>query len=74
MAVGTEYHWYVLAHQNVRKLNANDCSTAMTGLKFKVAHKRASTDKWNVTPETQRKRMIRFLQEMIRQLESEDQG
>jgi hypothetical protein len=22
--VGTEYHWYVLAHQNVRKLNAND--------------------------------------------------
>jgi hypothetical protein len=74
VAVGTEYHWYVLAHQNVRKLNANDYSTAMTGLKFKVAHKRASTDKWNVTPETQRKRMIRFLQEMIRQLESEDQG
>src|SRR5688572_33038713 len=22
--VGTEYHWYVLAHQNVTKLNAND--------------------------------------------------
>src|SRR5207249_9022816 len=22
--VGTEYHWYILAHQNVRKLNAND--------------------------------------------------
>src|SRR5436853_4942038 len=21
--VGTEYHWYVLAHQNVTKLNAN---------------------------------------------------
>lgn len=74
VAVGTEYHWYVLAHQNVRKLNANDYSTAMTGLKFKVAHKRASTGQWNVTPETQRKRMIRFLQEMIRQLESEDQG
>lgn len=74
VALGTEYHWYVLAHQNVKKLNANDYSTAMTGLKFKVAHKRASTDKWNVTPETQRKRMIRFLQEMIRQLESEDQG
>jgi hypothetical protein len=21
--VGTEYHWYILAHQNVRKLDAN---------------------------------------------------
>jgi hypothetical protein len=26
--VGTEYHWYILAHQNVRKLNANDYTTA----------------------------------------------
>ena len=22
--VGTEYHWYILAHQYVKKLNAND--------------------------------------------------
>ena len=22
--VGTEYHWYILAHQNVRKLDANN--------------------------------------------------
>jgi hypothetical protein len=21
--IGTEYHWYILAHQNVRKLDAN---------------------------------------------------
>lgn len=34
--VGTEYHWYILAHQNVRKLNANDYTTSMTGLKFKL--------------------------------------
>jgi hypothetical protein len=26
--VGTEYHWYILAHQNVTKLNANDYTTA----------------------------------------------
>src|SRR5688572_25086852 len=38
--VGTEYHWYILAHQLVRKLNANDYTTSMTGFKFKVAHKR----------------------------------
>jgi hypothetical protein len=70
--VGTEYHWYLLAHQNVRKLNANDYSTALSGLKFKVAHKRAASDQWNVTPKTQRKRMIRFLREVIAQLERED--
>jgi hypothetical protein len=25
--VGTEYHWYILAHQTARKLNANDYET-----------------------------------------------
>ncbi|MGZ3881900.1 MAG: hypothetical protein ACXVBF_11205 [Flavisolibacter sp.] len=35
--VGTEYHWYILAHQNVRKLDANDYTTSLTGLKFKLA-------------------------------------
>lgn len=74
VAVGTEYHWYILAHQNVRKLNANDYTTAMTGLKFKVAHKRAESPAWNVSPETQRKRMIRFLREVIHQLEREETG
>src|SRR5262247_3288064 len=34
--VGTEYHWYIIAHQNVCKLDANNYSTAMTGVKFKV--------------------------------------
>ena len=29
--VGTEYHWYILAHQNVQKLDENTYSTSMTG-------------------------------------------
>src|SRR4051812_4385823 len=33
--VGTGYHWYIVAHQEVIKLNANDYSTAMSGFKFK---------------------------------------
>jgi hypothetical protein len=69
--VGTEYHWYVLAHQNVRKLNANDYTTSLTGLKFKIAHMRADTEKWSATPKTQRKRMIKFLQDVIKQLEEQ---
>lgn len=69
--VGTEYHWYILAHQNVRKLNANDYTTSMTGLKYKLAHKRFDKEKWSTTTKTQRKRLVKLLQDMITQLEKE---
>ena len=71
--VGTEYHWYILAHQNVEKLNADDYTTSLSGLKFKIAHKRADTGKWSATPRTQRKRMIHFLQDVIRELEEQQE-
>lgn len=67
--VGTEYHWYILAHQNVRKINANDYTTSLAGMKFKIAHKRADNEKWSAAPKTQRKRMIAFLRDVIRDLE-----
>src|SRR5678809_1570730 len=69
--VGTEYHWYILAHQNVRKLNANDYSTSLTGLKFKLAHKRADKDKWSTSSKTQKKRLVKLLQQLIAQLEQD---
>ena len=72
--VGTEYHWYVLAHQNVTKLSANDYTTSLTGLKFKIAHKRAGTGKWSATPRTQRKRMISFLRTVLADLERQTDG
>jgi hypothetical protein len=68
---GTEYHWYILAHQNVRKLDANSYTTTMTGLKYKLAHKRADKDKWSVSEKTQRKKLIKVLQDLIRQLEKD---
>src|SRR2546423_3632167 len=69
--VGTAYHWYIVAHQNVTKLNANDYTTSLAGLKFKIAHMRADSGKWSATPKTQRKRMIKFLREVIADLERE---
>jgi hypothetical protein len=69
--IGTAYHWYILAHQNVTKLNANDYTTSLTGLKFKVAHKRADSEKWSASAKAQRKRMIQFLRGVIVDLESE---
>jgi len=69
--VGTEYNWYILAHQNVRKLDANNYSTSMTGLKYKLAHKRAEKENWNITDDAQRNRLIQILQELIDELKGE---
>jgi hypothetical protein len=69
--VGTEYHWYLLAHQNVRKLDANSYTTSMTGLKYKLAHKRAEIGKWNSTDYAQKERLIQILEESIDQLKKE---
>src|SRR5215211_7283185 len=72
--VGTEYHWYILAHQNVKKLDANSYTTSLAGLKYKIAHRRADSEKWSATEKTQRKRMIRFLQGVIEDLEKQVEG
>ncbi|MFL5742476.1 MAG: hypothetical protein ACJ75B_19790 [Flavisolibacter sp.] len=69
--VGTEYHWYILAHQNVRKLNADDYSTTLTGLKFKLAHKRADKNKWSGSAKAQKNRLVKLLKNFIEQLEKE---
>jgi hypothetical protein len=75
--VGTAYHWYILAHQNVTKLNANDYATEMTGLKFKLAHKRSDRNSWSASTKAQRKHLIKILRQMIEDLEEqtdEEQG
>jgi hypothetical protein len=69
--VGTQYHWYIIAHQNVTKLNANDYSTSLTGLKFKLAHKRADKPTWSVSEKTQRKHAIQILEEIINDLKQQ---
>src|SRR6476620_10700328 len=70
--VGTEYHWYIAADQNVKKLNANDYTTSMTGFKYKVGHKRADSDKWSASDNAQKKRLVMFLRELIDSIENGD--
>jgi hypothetical protein len=70
-AVGTGYHWFILAHQFVEKLDANDYSTQMVGLKFKLAHKRAANQKWSTSGEGRRKALIQILKALISDLEKE---
>ena len=68
--LGTQYHWYILAHQEVCKLDANSYTTSMTGLKYKLAHRRADKTTWSASDKAQRKRLIGILQEMIAQLKT----
>ena len=72
--VGTEYHWYILSDQMVRKLDANSYSTSLTGFKYKLAHKRADKDKWSVSEKGQRKRLIKLLEEMILTLQQDPEN
>jgi hypothetical protein len=67
--VGTQYHWYIIGHQIVSKLNANDYSTSLTGLKFKLAHKRADTETWSASTVAQRKRAVKILRQVADDLE-----
>jgi hypothetical protein len=69
--VGTEYHWYILANQNVKKLDANNYTTSMIGLKYKLAHKRAERNNWSSSDKAQRERLIEILQGLIEDVKME---
>jgi hypothetical protein len=69
--VGTEYHWYILADQNVNKLDANNYTTSMIGLKYKLAHKRADRNNWSLSDNGQKKRLIELLEELIENIKME---
>jgi hypothetical protein len=69
--VGTEYNWYILANQNVKKLDANNYTTSMIGLKYKLAHKRADKNNWSSSDNAQRKRLIEILESLIENIKME---
>ena len=69
--VGTSHRWYIVAEQVVTKLDANNYSTDMKGVKFKVAHKRADKEAWSASDRAQRRAKIQVLKEMIAELEQE---
>ena len=68
--VGTEYHWYIIADQIVKKLDANNYSTEMTGSKYKVAHKRFDKPNWSINDQKQKNEIIKILKDMIVELET----
>ncbi|KAL3491761.1 hypothetical protein BJX62DRAFT_236837 [Aspergillus germanicus] len=60
--VGTEYHWLIVGHQHVKKVDANTYETVLEGSKYKLAYKSASSNTWSVpTLKKQREREVELL-------------
>ena len=65
---GTQYHWYIMAHQRVRKLDQDAYETFMEGVKYKVAHKRPHWRGWSTDypdHEPERDILMRILGEQL---------
>ena len=74
-AINTQYHWYILADQKVRKIDKDTYETLMEGVKYKLSHKRPHWRKWSSqyagnVPE--RDRVLEILGEMQSRLSSDD--
>jgi hypothetical protein len=71
--VGTGYHWFILAHQRVRKRDRDSYETFMEGVKFKIAHRRPHWRHWSTEypdSEPEREILIRILEEELERLKS----
>jgi hypothetical protein len=74
---GTGYHWLVLAHQRVRKLDEDTYATFMEGSKWKVAHKRPQWGRWSSEyPQARRarQRVVDILEETAAGLRAQVDG
>jgi hypothetical protein len=71
---GTMFHWLLLAHQRVRKVDANTYETFLEGAKWKLAHRRPGWRRWSSEYRGQtpaRERMIAILEETLARLKAE---
>ncbi len=70
---GTQYHWFILAHQRVKKLDKDTYETFMEGVKYKVSHRRPYWKRWSTEypdQEPEREILIRILEEYLRELKN----
>lgn len=70
--LGTEYHWLILGHQIVQKLDENVYNTEMNGLKYKVAYKKSGQERWSSSIKGQRKRVMKLLEQVLLHLKKEE--
>ncbi len=71
---GTLYHWYILADQRVRKIDEDSYATFLSGVKYKVAHRRPKWRRWSCEyPDhpSERETVISILEATLERLQSE---
>lgn len=71
---GTQYYWYILAHQRVRKVDEDTYRTLMTGVKHKVAHRRPHWRTWSTgypDQPSEREKILAILEAALAQLKEE---
>ena len=71
--VSTEYHWYILADQRVRKVDKDSYETLMEGVKHKLSHKRPHWRKWSsqyADNMSDIERVIVILEDMLERLKN----
>ncbi|KAL1963318.1 hypothetical protein VTN77DRAFT_8439 [Rasamsonia byssochlamydoides] len=68
--VGTGYHWLIVAHQYVTKMDANTYDTHLVGAKYKLAHQSVTSNAWSIpTVKAQREREIELLEDAKRRVQ-----
>ena len=73
--IGSAYHWYIGADQCVRKVGDDEYQTFMSGLKFKVGHRRPHWRKWSYEYPEQKSKIIiieetlNYLRDLIGEVE-----
>ena len=76
--VGSGYHWLIIAHQWVDKLDANTYATQLEGRKHLLAFRKPDWPLWNTqfrnARQGARERTIAALKDMIRELEAGGEG
>jgi hypothetical protein len=70
-AMGTTYHWYIIADQKAQKMDNDSYRTIMNGLKFKIGHKRPHWRSFSYDYKDQlnyKEKVIKVLEETLMEL------
>jgi len=73
--VGAEYHWFIVAHQRARKLDANTYLTDMVGAKHMVAFRQPGWYHWSSQMKghrTQKDRLVAILEAALAAVKASD--
>lgn len=72
--INTQYHWYIIADQRVRKIDKDTYETLMEGIKHKISHKRPHWRKWSSEYKnniSDRDRITTILEDMLRRFKDD---